>query len=109
LVRNSPHFQAQGEKKMDASPNYKVFVFDEDGLPQFIAAIDKESACKEYAELFSPPADCRELKDEELDRMKVAEMDEDDTPTGGSITMREHLVETSVGETDAAFYLCGEE
>ncbi len=94
---------------METPVPYKVFAFDEDGCPTFIAATSEQAARDEYNTLFADPCDCRELPDEALDRMKVALTDENDVLTGEFVTVRAYLAEASVGESGDAFYLCGEE
>ena len=78
---------------------------------QFMAAVNLEEATKEFESIFSPlpPPDMGvELTDEEMDTMMVAQLDEDDAPTGETITIRRQL-ECCSGEDGPAYLLCGEE
>lgn len=89
---------------------YRVFVFDRDCSPQYIAAIDEVAAQKEYAEMFtSDSVDCLEITDDMLDRLKVTLTDENDGLTGEELSMRKYLVDMSDKETADAFFLCGYE
>jgi hypothetical protein len=82
---------------------------------QYYAASSEQEALAAYADDFKPdpsdaPPTARLLSDAELDLFKMAETDEDDTPTGTHITFRAYLAEMTDDRADEpAFFFCGEE
>lgn len=103
---------ARRAKELGATHQMHVYEFTDGAAKHFIAARNLEEATAEFVALFtSDPPQGVELTDAQLDSLQVAVLDEADGPTLANSTMRQQLTESldHEGETEDAFYLCGEE